>query len=191
MKNFSGKKDILGKKTATALLHTMYFYNGKLFGLRGAEHRNLTVNNFEIGPNFIKYEENTSKTFHGCLKDLKYTPKPIKHICHEMNSEDHEPCLRELYWLYIGLIQHKEKYSNAFYFRPSKTKFQFEKSVVGIHTLNKILPSMCKEAGVKEKTAHSLRVSCATKLFNAGIPEKMIRERTGHRSNALFKYDKS
>jgi hypothetical protein len=27
-------------------------------------------------------------------------------------------------------------------------------------------------------------------LFNAGIPEKMIRERTGHRSSALFNYEK-
>jgi hypothetical protein len=54
--------------------------------------------------------------------------------------------------------------------------FNLKKCFVGINTLNQMLPNMCKEAGVKVKTAHSLPVSCATKLFNCGVPEKMIRE---------------
>lgn len=49
---------------------------------------------------------------------------------------------------------------------------------------------MCKEAGIKVKTAHSLRISCATTLFQAGVSEKMIREQKGHKSNALFKYQR-
>ena len=40
------------------------------------------------------------------------------------------------------------------------------------------------------KTSHSLRVTCATRLFQESVPEKLIRERTGHRSNALFRYEK-
>ena len=44
--------------------------------------------------------------------------------------------------------------------------------------------------GVKRKTAHCLRVTCASSLFNAGVEEKLIRERTEHRSNTLFKYEK-
>ena len=39
-------------------------------------------------------------------------------------------------------------------------------------------------------TAHSLRVTCVSSLFNAGMEEKLIRERSGHRSNALFQYEK-
>ena len=49
---------------------------------------------------------------------------------------------------------------------------------------------LCKAAGVKRKTAHSLRVTSASSLFSAGVEERLIRERTGHRSNALFKYEK-
>lgn len=49
---------------------------------------------------------------------------------------------------------------------------------------------MCEAVGVKRKTAHSLRVTLASSLFNAGINEKMIRQRTGHRSDALFTYEK-
>jgi len=61
---------------------------------------------------------------------------------------------------------------------------------VGINSLNKILPEMCEAAGFKRKTAHSLRVTCVSSLFNAGMEENLIRERSGHRSNALLQYDK-
>lgn len=180
-------KGLLGCSTAKSLLNTIYFFNGKIFGIRGGEQRNLRINNFDLGLDFIKFEENACKTFHGGLNDLKYIPKSIKHICHQ-NGEKHSPCLVELYQMYIGLVQFKA--SNCFYFRPSKTKLAFENSPVGINTLNAILPNMCKEVGIKVKTAHCLRVTCATKLFNSGVQEKMIRERTGHRSNALLTYEK-
>ena len=48
---------LLGTTSAKSLLNTMYFYNGKIFGLRGGDHRKIVVNNFVIGPNFIKFEE--------------------------------------------------------------------------------------------------------------------------------------
>ena len=67
------------------------------------------------------------------------------------------------------------------------SKFVME---VGIKSLNKILPEMCESADFKRKTAHSLRVTCVSSLFNAGVDEKLIRERSGHRSNALFQYEK-
>ena len=34
-----------------------------------------------------------------------------------------------------------------------------------------------------------MRVTCATNLFQNGVEEKIIRERTGHRSNALMRYE--
>ncbi|CAB4034351.1 zinc finger MYM-type 3-like [Paramuricea clavata] len=60
------------------------------------------------------------------------------------------------------------------------------------------LPELClsglsflmKEAGLEIKTAHCLRVTTATNLFRAGHQEKLIRERTGHVSSALFTYEK-
>ena len=45
------------------------------------------------------------------------------------------------------------------------------------------MENMCKEAGIQEKkTNHTLRAIGATALFNAGVPEKLIRDVTGHRS---------
>ncbi|CAH3166645.1 unnamed protein product, partial [Pocillopora meandrina] len=36
-----------------------------------------------LGSNFIKFQENSCKTFHGGVSDLKYIPRTVKHICHE------------------------------------------------------------------------------------------------------------
>ena len=58
--------------------------------------------------------------------------------------------------------------------------------VLGIHTLNKILPDLCESAGFSRKTSHCLRVTCATQLFQSNVEDKLIRERTGRRSNALL-----
>ena len=92
--------------------------------------------------------------------------------------------------MYIGLVQSISSEITAFYFKPNSKRLAYDKQVVGINKLNGILPSMCKEAGFKAKSSHCLRVTCASALFNAGVEEKLIRDPTGHRSNALFKYEK-
>ena len=42
--------------------------------------------------------------------------------------------------------------------------------------------SMFLSIGINGKTNHSLRASSATDTFHAGVPEKIIQKRTGHRS---------
>ena len=39
---------------------------------------------------------------------------------------------------------------------------------------------MCEEAGIEGKTNHSLRATGVTKMYLAGVPKKVIQERTGH-----------
>ena len=46
--------NLLRTSSAKSLLYTVYFYNGKIFGLRDRDHRNIVLNNFELGSNFIK-----------------------------------------------------------------------------------------------------------------------------------------
>ena len=36
------------KQHSNSLLNTIYFYNGKVFGLRGGDHRNIVVNNLKL-----------------------------------------------------------------------------------------------------------------------------------------------
>ena len=46
-----------------------------------------------------------------------------------------------------------------------------------------------RTAGIKKKTNHSLQATGAMAMFAAGVPEKMIKEVTGHKSsNALEIY---
>ena len=115
--------NLLGMSTAKSLMNTVYFYNGKMFGLRGGEQRSLVLSNFEVGLNFVKFEENSCNTFHGGLTDLTYISKVVKHICHPL-GERHERCLVEMHKLYIRLVETFGKDCNTFYFRPSKSKLK-------------------------------------------------------------------
>ena len=52
----------------------------------------------------------------------------------------------------------------------------------GKNYLAKMVPDMFKDAGVEEKkTNHSLRAAGVSQLFEAGVDEKVIQSRSGHR----------
>ena len=61
------------------------------------------------------------KLYHGGLCDLKYVPRVVKHVCHSI-EEKHEPCLVEIFRLYVGLVETHAKEVTAFYFKPCSTK---------------------------------------------------------------------
>ena len=69
-------------------MKTLYFYIGKLFGLRAKEHCILHLHNFVVTENEVSFVENVRKTFHVGLKDLK--PQNVKHCCHAGNEKDHK-----------------------------------------------------------------------------------------------------
>ena len=56
-----------------------------------------------------------------------------------------------------------------------------------------MLINMCEKAGISgEHTNHSLRAYGATTLFQAKVPEKLIQQRTGHKSlDALRQYERT
>ena len=47
-----------------------------------------------------------------------------------------------------------------------------------------MVKTICKSAGISNKTNHSLRATSATEMFQAGVPEKGIQKISGHRSVA-------
>ena len=182
----------LGDQTARVLLNTIYFYNGKLFGIRAQEHRILRLSDIDLeNGNTIVYRENCSKTFHGGIADMKKKARTAKHVCHESGKEKHNRCLFAIYKCYFTLVSSLRSKNDAFYFQPFETKFAFKNSPVGIHSLNQILPNLCMEIGTKRKTSHCLRVTCVSKLFQGSVEEKLIRGRSGHVSDALFGYEKT
>ena len=40
----------------------------------GGEHRNITVRNIRVSDDCLRFEENSSKSFHGGICDLMYVP---------------------------------------------------------------------------------------------------------------------
>ena len=74
----------MGCHIAKVLMHTIYFYNGKFFGIRSKEHRNFRYCNFRVDSTSASFDESTSKTYDGGLEDLyciKYYFRVVKHIC--------------------------------------------------------------------------------------------------------------
>ena len=72
------EKKLLGTTSAKSLLNTIYFYNGKVFGLRDGDHRNIVVNNFEIGSNLLNLKKMPPK--------LNMEVFVILNMCHEWLS---------------------------------------------------------------------------------------------------------
>ena len=85
---------------------------------------------------------------------------------------------------------------DAFYLRQvskevSKKDYWYECAPIGKEKLRKFVEAMCQEAGISEKkTNHSLHATDATALFSVGVPERLIRDVTGHQSNALHLYER-
>ncbi|CAC5377501.1 unnamed protein product [Mytilus coruscus] len=78
------ESDVFGFSSAETLLHTVFFYNSKLFGPRGRdEHRNLQVEQIVIGEDdngeYIEFKGKNCTTYNGGLCHRSIASKAIKH----------------------------------------------------------------------------------------------------------------
>ena len=65
----------------------------------------------------------------------------------------------------------------------------YGEQVVGLNTLKKVVSEMSKEAKLEGYfTNHSLHRTSTTRLFRKGIDRKIIKEFTGHTSDAVDQY---
>ena len=73
--------------------------------------------------------------------------------------------------------------------KPTPTQWYAEQ-VVGLGTLSKTIKTMLYDARKNDIfTGHSLRRSATSRMFRAGVQKKIIREMSGHRSDALDQYE--
>ncbi|CAG2246912.1 unnamed protein product [Mytilus edulis] len=91
-------------------------------------------------------------------------------------------CIVDFYETYLKAIG-----SGVFYRKPLisdvQDKHRYGKSALGVNKLNGLMREMCEKGGlVGNFTNHSGKRTCATALYQAGIDEQQIMERTGHRS---------
>ena len=63
------------------------------------------------------------------------------------------------------------------------SKLWYTKQCVGVNKLKEMLPSLSVKSKCETKyTNHSLRATAATRMFAGSVPEKLVAEKTGHRS---------
>lgn len=191
---------VLGLSTPRALLNAVFFLNGKTMCLRGGrEHKALKLSQFTFGTDkggdFVVYTENGSKNGSGTYKDKPDDNKVIKHYA---DSSLGEKCYHRVLKLYFSKLPPKtlKDPEAVFYWKPKEkvpsgaNAAWFLIQPVGCNTLASMVKSMCSQIGVTSKTNHSLRATGATRLFEANVPEKLIQERTGHKStDALRRYE--
>lgn len=181
---------ILGDKDPETLIHTLLFLNGLHFALRsGQEHRSLTTDQLKISPPnsdskyfVIEYTETVSKTYNGGLKHRRLDPKKVRHV--DINSIENPP---RSHALLLQKYQAKRptNSSNVFYLTPNKSVngSWYKMIPMGHNVLINVVKNLCRKSGISGyKTNHSLRATCATRLYQGGVDEQVIMERTGHRS---------
>ena len=110
------------------------------------------------------------------------------------NVEDEDHCVVNIFAKYLSFLPGHDKH---FYYRPlsdygSGTP-RFANQPVGRNKLSRIIPEMCKAAGIQGyKTGNSGKVTCATALYQQNFSDQLIKERTGHRSlESLHKYKRT
>lgn len=65
----------------------------------------------------------------------------------------------------------------------------YECVAIGKNSPTSMLKGMCQEAGIEEKTNHSLRATGTMSMFQANVSERVIQKTTGHRPlQALWSY---
>jgi integrase len=171
---------VLGTSTSQSLLYTVFLYNCKLFGLRGCdEHRGLVPGQFSVGRDhigqYVEFTGRSSKTFKGGLDQTHIKAKTVKHY----DMQDGDRSIVNIFARYLEAIGAE---SDHFYKRPL-TDGKFSRQPLGVNTLSGLMREMCNKGElVGQFSNHSGKRTCATQLYQAGISEDLIMDRTGHRS---------
>ena len=191
--------NVLGEDTPDKLRSTVLYLIGVNCALRaGDEHYALrrpggctsSQINFDMtcGLKCVVYKEDcVTKTNRGGLRDMK---KDRKVVWIKPNDSPMR-CPVRLIEKYISLLPVGGCKPNFYLqsLRKPKPNQWYSTIPVGINTLRKTVGSMLRDAGLDGYfTNHSLRRTCATRLFQAGKSTKLIKEITGHVSDAVEKY---
>ena len=184
------EKGLLGDSTPQSLVDTMVFYIGYYFALRsGKEHRQLRRSPSQIqivehpGERpFLRYTEDISKNHPGGLKGRNIKPKIV---VQHANLDNPQRCFVRLFKLYVSLCP-SDAPPHAFYLRPAQRPSEhcwYSKFPLGHTTLSRTVARLCDLAGIPGfKTNHSLRATVTSRLYQSGVDEQLLMERTGHRS---------
>ncbi len=194
------EKDVLGNSDPDQLRDTLFFLLGINFALRGGgeEHKNLrapgfnpqlTVSKDRGGERYLKYKEDMKgKTHQGGLSS-KVKPRTLK----VYGSNDPSRNVVNLFIQYTRLLPKNRKNPCLYKYALSASRRScsqwYSNRPVRINQLKKVVKSLMSHGGLEGRyTNHSLRATCATRMFQAGIDEQLIKTFTGHKSDSVRDY---
>ena len=195
-------KGILGEDTPDKLRKTVFFLIGVRFGLRGIKEQHSLqrypdsqINIIQVdGKDALVYREFQSKTNQGGIKDRGKPPPKVRYaFCSGFRPR----CFVELYRKYLFLGPNGTHSWRKFYLQTDPqwtpgSDYWYLHKPVGKNTLAKYIETMMKEAGIPRIFKnHSLRKGTCTHLFHKGVDPDLIKEQTGHKSDAIMIYKKS
>ena len=190
----------LEEESPDQLCNTVLFLLGVNMYLRAVEHHyklcrsvpgKASQISFEMNGNrvmcMVYKEDSTTKTHSRGLKDMR---AECKIVC-VYPSDDVHKCPVHLTQKYLTLCPRYHKKAN-FYLRslekPTLEQWYAEQ-VVGSQTISKVIGNIMEKgefAGFF--TNQSARRTGGTRLFRAEVQRKVVKECTGHRSDAVDKY---
>ena len=191
----------LGDSNPEQLLRTVIYMLGLHLALRGGvEHHKLRRPGFssqittEIeessGREMIVYKEDplqkTNQGGLGCRNDTK--------IVKVFTSSNVQRCPVRILSKYLGLLP-QSKSCGKLYLRPKKKPFPsvwYCDQPYGKNRIASNVKELCRMANISGKyTNHSLRATSASQMYQCNIPEQVIKEITGHRSECVRTYKKT
>ena len=191
---------VIGTDSPRSLQNAVFYYNGKNFCLRGGEEcRQLKISQIQRvhSPDGYIYHEFVSKNRQGTFWQLHLANKEVPiYACPTAGDRCHVRLLD----LYLQKLPSEAIEKDIFYVRPLKkipsdpSSPWYTSAPIGRITLDKKKVNVvCRNAGLEgHKTNHSLRATGATEMYRGNVPEKLIQERTGHRSlKSLRVYERS
>ena len=198
---FLWNSGILGEHNPDILRNTVLFLIGINVLLRAVEeHHQLrrpmldqkSQLNFEHNSKGVRClvyrEDSVTKTHDGGLNDMRKDRK----IVWVYPSENTVRCPVRLVEKYISLCPQNYMKKSNFYLKSlvkPTPKQWYGCQVVGVNTIAKVVKDMMKVAQIDGFfTNHSLRRTGGTRLFQAGVDRKLVKETTGHSSDSVDAY---
>ncbi len=192
----------LGEDEPTELRNTVMFLLGLSCTLRGGqEHRDLrcpghdcqfsVCSDSATGKRYLRYcEDEKSKTNQGGLVGQRQNPKVVKIYGNDDPNRD----IIRLFLKYTSLLLTDGKCSALYKYPLAPKKLRastwYTDKPVGVNALKKIVSTLAKEAGlVGHYSNHSLQASAATRMYQSGVDEQVIKEITGHKSDSVQSYN--
>ncbi len=194
------KSTVLGQDNPEQLLNILMYLLGVHLCLHAVdEHKSLKVGYYlqikvkfdeDRDCKFFEFVKTCSKNHQRGTKDFNVK---LKRVTVYKNKENPTRYVVAIYQKYLSVCpSHDPKCSHDLYLRPLKRYTEhvwYSYQPLGINTLQQVISKLANHANLSGKcTNHNLRAMGPIRFYEKGLDNKLVRELSGYRSNAILEY---